>query len=102
MAFGIWVGSSPKETRSRGWDWEFESGFLQRWVSCEPVFLVKDPEHLQILESAGYDRPDCASELKIDPSLIFEIREEPTLEQGAFHARLRSAGQLMNPVGLSA
>ena len=22
---------------------------LQRGVSCEPVFLVKDPEHLQIL-----------------------------------------------------
>jgi hypothetical protein len=28
-------GLSPKETRSRGWDWEFESGFLQRRVGCE-------------------------------------------------------------------
>jgi hypothetical protein len=32
VAFGIWLGLSPKETRSRGWDWEFESGFLQRRV----------------------------------------------------------------------
>jgi len=45
----------------------FEACSLQRRVSCEPVFLVKDPEHLQILESAGHDRPDCASELEIDP-----------------------------------
>src|SRR5437763_9678160 len=52
---------------SGGGERGFESVFLQRRVSCEPVFLVKDPEHLQILESAGHDRPDPASELEIDP-----------------------------------
>jgi hypothetical protein len=40
VAFGIWLGLLPKETRSRGWDWEFESALLQRRAMQTAMILT--------------------------------------------------------------
>jgi hypothetical protein len=58
-------GLSPKETRSRGWDgwdWEFESGFLQQAVclSSEPRGCKRKAPHFGGgLQVAGDVRRDA-------------------------------------------